>query len=70
MQPLQRLSPRSPRGVTVGIAVQLLGIAIGIFGLGAQLSGFTYGLYTPDPTILELGVVVAVFGLALHIVGV
>jgi hypothetical protein len=66
MQPTQT---KAPRGVTIGIAVELFGLTVAILGLGATYTGGTGAqFFTPDPRILVVGVLIGLIGLILHIV--
>lgn len=58
-----------PRGVTVGIGVELFGIALAVFGLAAgQVSYSAAGaVFVPNPWVPFLGVAVAFAGLLLHV---
>ncbi len=65
MQPSQ---PRPPRGFTIGIAVELFGIVVAIFGTGATYTGVAGGqFFTPNPIITGIGVVIVLIGLVMHI---
>ncbi len=65
MQP----APAKPtRGVTVGIAVELFGITVTVFGVGASYTSVAGGnFFSPDPPIMALGVLIVLIGLILHI---
>jgi len=66
MQPT-RATP--PRGVTIGIAVELFGLTVAIFGLGATYTGGTGAqFFTPNPPIMGVGVLIGLIGLILHVV--
>ncbi len=58
--------PKPPRGFTVGAGIELFGIALGIFGLTVPYS--TGGpAVNGSPIISGLGVIIALFGLVMHI---
>ena len=63
---MQALQPKPPRGVPVGIAVELFGIAFAVFGLSLQ---YTTGgpTTTGNPLIAGLGAWIVFVGLILHI---
>jgi hypothetical protein len=64
MQPPQ-LKP--PRGVSIGIAVELFGIALAVFGLTLEY-GYGAGItVTGNPMVAGLGVLAALLGLVMHI---
>jgi hypothetical protein len=56
-----------PRGVTIGVAVELFGIAVALFGL-SSLYGYGAGsTVVGNPLIAGLGALIALGGLILHI---
>jgi len=64
MQPPQ---VKPPRGVTIGLAVELFGIALAVWGVTLQY-GLPAGInVTGNPVVAGLGVLVALFGLVMHI---
>jgi hypothetical protein len=63
MQPPQ-LKP--PRGVTIGIAVELFGIALAVFGLTLDYGYGTGITVRGNPVVAGLGVLVALLGLVMH----
>lgn len=66
MQPPQ---PKPPRGVTIGIGVELFGLGVAMFGLASSYTGVAGGnFWSPNPNIVGLGVLISLVGLVLHIV--
>lgn len=64
MQPPQ---VKPPRGVTIGIAIELFGIALAVLGLTLEY-GYGAGItVTGNPVVAGLGVLVALGGLVMHI---
>lgn len=62
MQPAQQ-----PRGFTIGVAVELFGIAIAVLGVASPY-GTGAGLTSAgNPIIAGLGVGIALVGLVMHI---
>ncbi len=67
---MQLYQPRPPRGVTIGIAAELLGIAFAIFGLAASDTSVAGGqFWSPNPTIAGIATLVAFIGLIMHTAG-
>ncbi len=65
MQPPQVRPP--PRGVSIGIGVELFGIALAGFGLSLPY-GYGVGItVTGNPIVTGLGVLATLFGLVMHI---
>ena len=62
-------TPASPRGVTIGIAVELFGIAVALVGVASGTLYFSGGgpVYQPNVGISALGGLIAMIGLVLHI---
>jgi len=60
---------KSPRGVTIGIAVELFGIAVSLFGLATGYLYFSGGgpAYQPNTGVAGLGALIAFSGLVLHV---
>jgi hypothetical protein len=56
------------RGVTIGIGLELLGIAVAILGLATGTLYFAGSgvAYQPNATVAGLGVLIALIGLGLH----
>lgn len=60
-------SSQVPRGFTIGAEVQLLGIAIGLFGVTSPY-GYGSGLTVQgNPVLGGLGAITALLGLAMHV---
>lgn len=65
---MQAPQSKPPRGVTIGIAVELFGIAFAMFGLSAQYTGVAGGqFWSANPTLVAIGATIAFAGLLLHI---
>lgn len=64
---MQASQPKPPREVTVGYAIELVGIALAIFGLTVPYSQGGASVVYGSPVISGIGVLVALIGLAMHI---
>ncbi len=64
---MQPPPPIAPRGVTVGIAVQLFGLAVGILGLSLGSVENYFSTPPPNPVVTAVGAAIVFVGLLLHI---
>jgi hypothetical protein len=64
---MQASQAKPPRGVTIGIAVELFGIALTAWGVTLEY-GYGAGItVTGNPVVAGLGVLIALGGLVMHI---
>lgn len=63
---MQLTRPMPARGATVGLALELLGLSVAVFGLNLQSGTGGGGTVQGNPIVSGLGVLVVVVGLLMH----